>query len=293
MPGPSVWRVALSRVARSPLAHFAVLGGAIFALAPRQGDPRAVDVPRTALVTLEHAQAARELATSLSPDEAREVDARAIEDEVLYREAVRLGLDRDDPIIRQRLVQKLLLLVEDLGGASRAPTDEELRAFFDEDPGRYRLPARVHLVHVFASRQDHLPAPGALPLSGVPRAGEAFPYPRELTASKEELARVYGDGFATAAFERRPEEGFGAPVASSFGWHLLHVIDRAPGRIPSFEEARRGLLLDYALKKREDVVADYLKKTVSSYRVAIDGQPLKNFSPTRRVAIRSDPSAED
>jgi hypothetical protein len=291
--GPHARSIA-SRLARSPLFHFLLLGSVIFALAPRREDPRKIEVSSAGLAALERAQARRDDAPSLSPERAREVDARAIEDEVLYREALRLGLDRDDPIVRQRVIQKLLLLVEDMGGASRAPSDAELRAYFETDPGRWRLPTRLHLVHVFATRREALPDPARLGLSGVPSAGEAFPYPREVTGTVDDLARLYGRSFADAAFALPPADvGWSAPIASSFGWHRVRTVEREPGRTPAFEEARSAIELDYAMERREAVVGGYLKKTVGAYEVDVDGRRITGFVPTRRVAMRADPSAED
>jgi hypothetical protein len=284
---------AARRAAKSPLLHFVVLGAVIFALAPRREDPRRIDVDSASLAALEHAQAKRDSTAQLSPDKTREVDARAIEDEVLYREALRLGLDRDDPIIRQRLVQKLLLLVEDMGGASRPPSDADLRAYFEREPWRWRLPPRVHFVHVFAARRERLPDSGALPEGGVPAAGEPFPYPRDVTSSKEDLARVYGDAFAAAAFDLEPGGAWSAPMASSFGWHRVRVVEREAGRVPTFEESRSAIVLDYTLDRREQVVGAYLTKTVGGYEIDVDGKPLRGFHATRRVAVRADPSAED
>src|SRR5438105_4030229 len=100
---------------KSPLLHFVVIGAVIFAVAPKREDPRRVEVSSAQLHAFESSQALRDGVAALDPARAHEVQSRAIEDEVLYREAVRLGLDRDDAIIRQRLIQKLLLLVEDLG----------------------------------------------------------------------------------------------------------------------------------------------------------------------------------
>jgi peptidyl-prolyl cis-trans isomerase C len=281
-----------SRVVRSPLVHFVVLGGLLFVLAPRRDDPRRVEVPGAAFAAFERAQAARDGVQTLTADRAREVDGRAIEDEVLYREALRLGLDRDDPIIRQRLIQKLLLLVEDMGGASRAPTDAELRAYFEKDPARFALAPRVRFVHVFAGRREALPAAEGLAASGVPAAGEAFPFPRDVRGSKDELVRTYGDGFAAAAFTLAPG-AWSAPVASSFGWHRLRIDEREAGRIPSFDEARSAIGFDYALDARADAIGAYLSKTVRDYRIDVDGKPVTGFVPTRRIAVRTDPSAED
>jgi hypothetical protein len=280
-------------IVASPLLHFALLGGALFALAPARQDPRAVHVSSQGLTALERAQAKREGVGGLDGEKAHEVDSRAIEDELLYREALRMGLDRDDPIVRQRLIQKLLLLVEDMGGASQAASEADLRAFFDRDPARWRQPPRLHVVHVFAAKRDSLPLAEGLPLAGVPAAGEAFPYPRELTASKDDLARVYGESFASAAFSLTADGGWSEPVASSFGWHRVRLVAREPGRVPSFEEARHAVELDYAMERREAVVGAYLRRTAEAYAIDIDGKPLTGFVPTRRVAVRADPSAED
>lgn len=283
----------ISTVVRSPLLHFIVLGGAIFALAPAREDTRKVELASASLASLEQAQAARDGVAALSAERAREVDAQAIEDEVLYREALRLGLDREDPIVRQRLVQKLLLLAEDMSGASRTPTDADLRGFFEADPARYRLPARVRLVHVFATRRESLPAVAALALDGVPAVGEPFPYPRDTRGSRDELARTYGDAFAAAAVARTPAQGWSEPIASTFGWHRVRIVEAEASRLPSFEEARAAVALDYALDRRASAVGGYLKKTVGEYRVSVDGKPLVGFTPTHRVAMRNDPSAED
>lgn len=68
-----------------------------------------------------------------------------------------MALDKGDPIVRERLIQKLLLLVEDVGGASRPPTDADLRAYFDATRAQWRRPERVHFVHVFATTKAKLP----------------------------------------------------------------------------------------------------------------------------------------
>jgi hypothetical protein len=274
----------MKRLLYSRLAHFVVLGGVIFALAPRANDEHSIELRSSTFDSLAAAEAQRRSVAALGSEKAREVKARAIEDEVLYREAIRLGLDRDDPIVRQRLAQKLLLLVEDLGGASQSPTDAELRAFFDEDQARWRRAPRTHFVHVFASRKDVL-SDGA--------AGEPFPYSRDVTGTREDIARVYGATFADAVVATAPSNAFGAPLQSTFGWHRVRVVDREPGRIPTFEEARDEIVLDYMLARRERIVGAYLKKTVAEYRIVIDGTTVKDFVPTRRIAIRADPSAED
>jgi hypothetical protein len=128
-------------VARSRLTHFLVIGAALFALAPSPARGRSVHIDPGDLAA-QRAEERRRLGVSaLSDAEARAVEARAVEDEILYREALRLGLDHGDSIVRRRLVQKVLFLAEDLGGASREPREADLRAYFEAT--RERSPSRT------------------------------------------------------------------------------------------------------------------------------------------------------
>jgi hypothetical protein len=262
-------------------------------MAPRAGDRRRVELPAATLAALENAEAARIQPAPLERARAREVETRAIEDEVLYREALRMSLDKDDPIVRQRLVQKLLLLVEDLGGASRAPTDDELRAYFERTREQWRRPPRVHFVHVFASTKSALPSLAALAPDAreAPALGEAFPYARDVSATKPEIARLYGSEVADAL--ERQDGAWSEPVASSFGWHRVRVVERVAGAPAAFEEVKQELLLDFMLWRREKIVGGYLQRLAREYDIRVDGKPVRDFVPTRRVALRSEPSAED
>jgi hypothetical protein len=283
----------LNRLARSSLLHFVVLGALIFAVAPRaRAGRRTVFVSSKIVAELQRVEAQR-LGVPLLPEaRAREVEARAIEDELLYREAIRLSFDREDPLVKQRLVQKHLLLVEDLGGASRAPTEPELRDYFEETRDRWQRSPRLHFIHVFATDRASLPPPSTLPESGVPSLGEPFPYAREMNVSREQVARVFGTSFAEAT-AALPVGPWSEPIASSFGWHRVRIVERTPDGPARFEEVRKDVELDFVLARRAKVVGAYLKKLAGDYRIEKDGVPVTDFAPTRRVATRTDPSAED
>ncbi|MBS2018835.1 MAG: peptidyl-prolyl cis-trans isomerase [Deltaproteobacteria bacterium] len=283
----------LDRLRRNRLLQFVVLGGALFALEARRGEPRVVRIDPAVLAELRAAQAKKLGVERLSSEGGREVDARAIEDEILYREALRLGLDKEDPIVRQRLVQKLLLLVEDMGGASRDPTREEIRAHYTSTADRWRRPTKWHFVHVFARRREDLPAAELLAgATAAPPLGEPFPYPREMTLTHDAAARLFGvelaDGLTTLAVG-----AVGDPLPSSFGWHRVRVLSREEGALASFEEVEKRVLLDLLLARRERVVGTYLVDTARAYDVRIGDAPLVGFVPTRRVAARTEGSAED
>jgi peptidyl-prolyl cis-trans isomerase C len=282
-------------MARQRLLHFVVLGGALFAIAPRVRSARSVEISSQALAQVHAAEARKLSVDKLDDGKIHEVDARLIEDEILYREALRLRLDEDDPIVRERLIQKLLLLVEDLGGASETPTDDALRAYFEANPSAYRQPDTVHFVHVFASTEQALPSIESLNTrESALASGEAFAYPREQTLSHEQIARLFGDGFA-ASLRHLDAGAITGPVRSTFGWHRVRVLGRNPGRMLTFDEAKAGseLLLDFTLARRERVVGAYLDRVAGEYDIRVAGSPLPAFHATRRVAMRTDPSAED
>jgi len=120
------------------------------------GESGSRNTAQTGRAVIEAAEAARHGARTLEPAKADEVTSRVIADRMLFAEGVRLGLDRDDPIIQQRVVQKVLLLAESLGGATREPTRAELRAHYALVAARYRKPPIYHVMHVFAARrEDH------------------------------------------------------------------------------------------------------------------------------------------
>lgn len=290
MPIARVFRL----LSRSRLVQFAVLGGLLYGVSGARDDRRVVDVDPTVLADLEHAQASKLGVARLSDDGKREVDARVIEDEVLYREALKLGLDKDDPLIRQRLVQKLLLLVEDMGGASADPSDAELRAYFEATRARWRRPISFRFVHVYAREPQGLP--GADALTSVDTAlsmGEPFPYPRDVTLTREAIERILGPAVREAVTMKLAPGTVSEPVRSPFGWHRIRLVERVEGAPATFEEARSAIAIDFLMDRRERVVGAYLQKTAASYDLRVGGAPLTNFIPTRRVAARTEGSAED
>ena len=297
---PAPWKAFLGAAVRSRLVHFLLLGGAIFALAPRPDPRRDIAFDSAAFDDLRRAQAERLGAPALDAGETEDVRTRAIEDEILYREAVRLGLDKDDNIVRQRLVQKVLFLAEDLAGVSRAPTEEELRRFFDATREQWTRPASVRLIHVYAgpSHRDELSAlrpqtiaaEAAVP--GVPPAlGEAFPLPRTVAMTRDEVAATYGAGFADAVFALTPGT-WSEPVESKFGWHLVRVLDRRDAGPATFEDVRSQLPLTYLVARKKQAAADFLRQAATRYRITIDGKPLTTLPGSGRMAPERSPGPD-
>ena len=288
----------VSRLLRDRLVHFAVAGGLLFALAPAVDRSR-VSVSTGYLQSLHAAQAHKLGVPQLSEERAAEVDRRAVEDEVLYREAMRLGLDRDDGLVREHLIQKMLLLAEDLGGASREPSRAEVEAYFERTRDRWRQDERVHLVHVFATRKDTAEALGDAVRAAdaqhpdvAPSVGEAFARSRDVRGSREDFASSYGERFADTVFSLPPGQ-WSEPVESRFGWHRVKVLQHTPGAPAAFDDVFERVRLEYAVVHRHEAIARFLEQAFKRYHVDVDGAPVRGYEPTARLALRSAPSQED
>lgn len=288
---PSPTRAARGLVARLAASHviqFLVLGGAIFAIVPRPSGGGDVHLSRAQLAAMYGAEA-RRVGAPLDATKQREVDARAIEDEVLYREALRLGLDRGDGIVRQRLIQKALFFAEELGGAARPATEADLRAYFDATRDRWIAPERLRFVHVFASA-NHLAElealrPAALATAGdePPALGEPFPVSRSVSTSRDDLAADLGAPFADAV-AALPVSTWSAPLASKLGLHLVKVLAHDEARPQTFAEARDRLKLPYLVDRKQKATEAFLARAFTRYRVDVDGAGITAPRGTGRTA---------
>ncbi len=275
---------------RRPLVHFLALGALLFAIERglfARGPVVEIGARRLAAVEREHAER-----TGRAPDaaERRALLEREIDDELLVREALARGIDRDDPVVRERLVRNMRFLRgEDSGdadallrearalgmdrsdtvvrrrliqqlrfaleGAADAsePDDAELLAFLERHPERFATPDRVRL-----SQRPFAPS-----------SGEASLAPLDLPLqSRRELEKLFGPEFARAAFAA-PLASWSGPIASSHGRHRVYIHERVPGGAPPLEAVRaraRGALLE---QRRAQALRRGLAALRGRYRVRL------------------------
>lgn len=263
--------MAARRWWQQPLLHFVLLGACVFAVHGGVRSRGAVRDPSVITLTPSFLRglAARErtrLGREPTPAELAIAREAYLTEEVLYREALSLGLDRGDPIIRQRLIQKMEFLAEDAEDV-RAPTDDELRAFIRDNPSRYALPARVSVEHVFvrAERTDRDAAVAALRAqlaAGAPAGalGEPFPLGRAFASRTEaELTNAVDPAFAAAALSLEIGR-WSEPVVTRYGTHLLRVTARDGHRPAALDDvrdrAREDLFLDRRAAARRRALAE-------------------------------------
>ncbi|HEY6241357.1 MAG TPA: peptidylprolyl isomerase [Burkholderiales bacterium] len=244
----------LKRLLREPLLHFLLLGVTLFTVNHYLELGRGGPAPsRQIQLTLDDLRQLDLLFQSQwrrppTPEELARLVESKIQEEVLYREGLAMGLDRDDTIVKRRMAQKMRFLAEDVAGAS-PPTTAELKAWYEKHPDTFAQPARLSFRHVYFSPdrrggRAHADAVQALTrLGGQPEdskvaASLADPFMLQdyyADRTPEQLAKEFGPAFAQAVSGLAPGSWQG-PVESGYGWHLVFVHSVIPGRVPAFEE---------------------------------------------------------
>lgn len=263
----------LRRLLREPLLHFIVLGALLFAAYSWVGGaqaPNATIVVDRARVDALSAQFERVWQRAPTPTEKQVLIDAWVREEVLYREGLAAGLDRDDDIVRRRVVQKMTFLNEAM--VADVPTDAELEAWLRDHPDDYRVAPRYTLHQVyFDPRQqggesltrELAQARARLRRDAHANVGDTAMLPPTLRdASADEVQRTFGSHFARA-LESLPVGRWSDPVASGFGVHLVRIEVRTPARMPSLAEVRREVerdLLGERTRKASEAFHDTLRK---------------------------------
>ena len=241
-------RTSPKRWLREPLLHFLVIGVLLFAayrmLHPevsRTAEVNRIELTEDDLRQLEVGWTAQWRRPPASEEMQRLVDGR-IREEILYREALALGIDRGDTIVKRRLAQKMEFLVGDIS-AVRDPTADELRAWYVTNGDRVAEAGRRSFRHVYFStdrRGDQAQADAIRALSKladkavdspvVGAVGDPFMFQDHYgDRSPEQIASIFGSAFAAAVDQVRPGSWQG-PIESGLGWHLVFVNSATTGR---------------------------------------------------------------
>ena len=271
------------RLLREPLLHFFFLGTVLFALfgwvTSDTADAPAEIVVDDARVAGLEAQFRRIWQRSPTEEELHELIEGWIREETLYREGLAMGLDRDDPVIRKRVAQKLAFISEDLMTVD--PTEAELRAWLEERPDDYRIEPTTSFRQIFftATEDDRVMASAVRAThirlgQGEPAEilGDATLLPHVLSAvSSAHVTRMFGTAFSAALDELTLGKWHG-PVESEFGVHLVQVVDRTPGRVPELDEVRAALERDLVRARLEESNQQFFAALRARYRVELVGE---------------------
>jgi peptidyl-prolyl cis-trans isomerase C len=278
----------MRRILREPLVHFLLLGALLFALdaALNRSDPGGEgggDAGATEIVVrsadLDRVRAAAAHEPGPSPT-AAELVRRHVREEALYREALALGLDKGDPVVRRRLVDKMAFLSRQLAVPPEPPA-AELRQWFEQHRDRYQQPARIWFRQLFFDERrrgsralaDANAALASLETAGaeVPPdgAGDQVVIPRALADRAEpEIATLLGASFASGLFAA-PVGRWHGPLRSPLGLHLVRVSRREPARLPTLEEIREQVQADLLAQRLAGTDADRERELIARYKVTL------------------------
>ncbi|MDP5220551.1 peptidylprolyl isomerase [Ruegeria sp. 2205SS24-7] len=265
------------RILKEPLFHFFLIGVAIFIWFHIVA-PETETVESLAIITIDEDDVARladqfEARWKRRPNDA-ELEAlvnASIREEVLVREARKLGLDRGDSVIRSRLSQKMDFLTEAIA-TSVVPEEEELEAFLNQNPARYATPDRVAFTQIFLG-EDPSEAQIEASLAALKAGQEVtdsdastfLPASMPLTVTRV-IDSVFGPGFSEGLLE--VETGpWGGPVQSGYGVHLVQVRAFEPSRTPALSEIHSDVLRDWRRAASEDLAHAQYDSLVQNYEI--------------------------
>ena len=287
----------MTKLLKEPLLHFLILGAVLFLLYSIVSDSPEEEtevanaervVSKEIVVTnarIENLVARFKQSWRRDPTEQERqglID-EYIRDEVMYRQALTMNLDQDDPSVRKRMRQKLEFLTNDISDLS-PPSEEELQAYLKENAQKYFLDAEFTFVQIFFSKKKHgdklqsvIDATRAkLPekLEGLDLRTVGDPTmlaPSMQGASRREVANGFGAAFANSLRDL-PEGSWQGPIESGFGTHLVFLSERTTGEASPLdqvrEEVKRDWMADMRTKSNEEVYQSW--KT--SFSITVEGE---------------------
>ncbi|NJN51241.1 MAG: peptidyl-prolyl cis-trans isomerase [Gammaproteobacteria bacterium] len=273
-------------ILREPLFHFLAAGAVIFALYGAIGG----EADDTHTITLSPGQVDRlqqvfagQWRRPPTQDELNGLIDAHIEEEILYREAMALGLDADDTIVRRRLAQKMQFLIEDVAAPSE-PTHAQLTDYFGEHRSQFQLPPVVTFTHIYFSSDRRADAEGdaraqlediaqAHDIERAPDRGDPFMLRHDYADITEaELGRLFGTPFAQSVFSL-PESGWQGPVRSGYGFHLVRIVAKTTPPEPEFDAVKsdvRAAYLDEERRRLNGQVLDEIKARYTVVRAPVE-----------------------
>lgn len=258
---------------REPLVHFIALGAVLYVILTWGGSPpdpasRVIDVGASEKEKIAESWT---LKMGRSPTDAeldQAIDA-FVREEVLYREALRLGLDESDAIVRRRLVSKMDLSAS-LAAETAEPTEEMLREFLQANNERYSGQGAQRSKLSFDQKFFSSESAAKASLSGGNGAGETTSLPAAVEAANiREISSRFGEQFSLELSTLEPDNDWQGPLRSGFGWHLVKLRERNT-QSPDFETLQGVLANDWRndqIKKRKERAYDTLR---SAYRIDIE-----------------------
>lgn len=276
----------IQRLLREPLLHFAIIGAVLFVFYSLTAQPDSNSAGSTIVITRPQVDALVASFTKTwqrqpAPEEVEILIQNAVREEVYYREAVAMGLDKDDPVIRRRLQQKLEFITSDLVVDSEA-TDVQLNDYLQKHPDLFRAETLFTFMQIYLNPEKHT---GTLEtdaqailkqLSNQEKTidpitlGDATLLEHSFVAvSDREIEKIFGEAFLTHIKTITPGSWQG-PIKSSYGVHLVLVSERIEGEEPELSKVRDAVHREYTNAKRLEANEKLYQEMLKNYQITIE-----------------------
>jgi hypothetical protein len=286
----------MKKLLQEPLLHFLVVGLGLFVLFEivagdaDEFDSRVIDVDRDRLLTFVQFRtrafepsAAAERLDAMPPEELERLIDDYVREEALHREAMALGMDKNDYVIKRRMIQSIEFVTNGFVTAAVELSDEDVREFYEANREDYFIPPYVTFAHVFLSAEDRdrgeaeqgaermLAELNAIqaPFSHAPRYGDRFPYfVNYVERTPELVASHFGPRMAETLFSLQPSEStWQGPFESPYGFHLVMLVRKADGRYPELAEIADTVGRDAEREAVQNLQDEAIQAIVDTYEI--------------------------
>ena len=269
----------IRKLAGDRFVWFLILGAGLFALHAWLDNPASNIRVSSSDMTMLASRWQAQTGAAPTPDELNSLVEYHVREEILAREARRLGLDADDAILRRRLVQKMELLIRDRYDPP-PPSDGDLRAYFADHQSDFAATKRVGFRHVFLGAADEVSPESLAQIQSrlanaqSPNAwrsvGKPFMLARQFGPLNDlELTELFGRDFSDVLLATEEPDGWIGPITSAYGLHLVQVLSVTPPQTPSFEDVREDVAAAYRDAQIAAHEADAWRDIRARYHVTI------------------------
>lgn len=274
---------------KEPMLHFLLIGVVLFLIHGWKNTSGSVPAGQAA-TTISQISVTRENIDQMSSlfvktwqrlpteEEQKELIEDFVRNEIFYREAIALGLDRNDEVLKRRLRQKMEFIYEDISSLAE-PTDEDLKAFMEKHQENYFTDPRIAFSQVYlnpnqrgmAIETDARQILAQLKAGDNPdTVGDATLLEAELPLSPLwDIRKQFGDEFGKNLLELQTGEWTG-PIRSGFGRHLVFISERLGTRLPNLDEVREEVRRDWMAEKQRELKDAAYAKIRERYPVIIE-----------------------
>lgn len=279
-----------------PLVHFLLIGALLFMFFTVLDEQSGSQQPSQIIITEGHieflkASYARTRQRTPSSEELQGLIDNYVREEILYREALLLGFDKGDPIIRNRLRQKMELMSDNLAGIA-VPTDGQLQQFLENNSEKFKIEPQIAFRHIFVdivqrgiSAENEaerilslLSEPGNR--TDLDTIGDRLMQPKSFNLTPiSEFAKIFGKPFSQKLLKISPGKWAG-PILSGYGLHLILLTDNVAGSLPQLDEIRRTVEWEWGAANKKELKKNIYNKLRAKYTVEFE-QLAKGVSTVR------------